>query len=118
MEIQGLSVAKFSLVILTSRFEATRGLLLDEPRNFEPRLDAESDTPSPNFQTTPVAGHLATTYDLASSRPHTRQIFSGIGFPAWDPPAPRPRPCHLGPQRCLTMELLVKGEEQHCYKLR
>ncbi|GBN02297.1 hypothetical protein AVEN_70736-1 [Araneus ventricosus] len=30
---------EFSLVILTSRFEATRGLFYDGPRNFEPRSD-------------------------------------------------------------------------------
>ncbi|GBM92554.1 hypothetical protein AVEN_272846-1 [Araneus ventricosus] len=34
----------FSLVILTIRFEATRGLLLDEPHNFEPRSGDEDDT--------------------------------------------------------------------------
>ncbi|GBM19518.1 hypothetical protein AVEN_107989-1 [Araneus ventricosus] len=33
-----------SLVILTSRFEATRGLFWDVPRNFEPRSDDEDDT--------------------------------------------------------------------------
>ncbi|GBM10226.1 hypothetical protein AVEN_177494-1 [Araneus ventricosus] len=32
------------LVILTSRFEATRGLFWDGPRNFEPRSDDEDDT--------------------------------------------------------------------------
>ncbi|GBN83449.1 hypothetical protein AVEN_92868-1 [Araneus ventricosus] len=37
------SAQKFSLVILTSRFEATRGLFWDGPRNFEPRSDDESD---------------------------------------------------------------------------
>ncbi|GBL77463.1 hypothetical protein AVEN_41851-1 [Araneus ventricosus] len=35
---------------------------------------------------------LDTTYDLACSRPHTRRIFSGIGFRTWNPPAPKPRP--------------------------
>ncbi|GBO30438.1 hypothetical protein AVEN_74022-1 [Araneus ventricosus] len=33
-----------SLVILTSRFEATRELFWDGPRNFEPRSDYEDDT--------------------------------------------------------------------------
>ncbi|GBL79901.1 hypothetical protein AVEN_28953-1 [Araneus ventricosus] len=33
-----------SLVILTSRFEATRGVFWDGPRKFEPRLDDEDDT--------------------------------------------------------------------------
>ncbi|GBM17764.1 hypothetical protein AVEN_99646-1 [Araneus ventricosus] len=35
---------KFSLVVLASRFEATRGLFWDGPRNFEPRSDDEDDT--------------------------------------------------------------------------
>ncbi|GBN37669.1 hypothetical protein AVEN_77481-1 [Araneus ventricosus] len=42
----------------------------------------------------PTGGRLATTCDLACSRPHTQRIFSGIGFGTWDPPAPRPRPYH------------------------
>ncbi|GBM74784.1 hypothetical protein AVEN_38714-1 [Araneus ventricosus] len=69
------------LVILTSRFEATRGLFWDDPRNFEPRSedDTTAGTPSPNFHVTPTGGRLATTYHLACNRPHTRRIFSGIG---------------------------------------
>ncbi|GBM84582.1 hypothetical protein AVEN_187992-1 [Araneus ventricosus] len=51
-----------SLVILASRSEATRGLLWDRPRHFEPRSDDEdntcADTPSPNFCTTPTGGCL------------------------------------------------------------
>ncbi|GBN61340.1 hypothetical protein AVEN_265253-1, partial [Araneus ventricosus] len=88
----------FSLVILTSRFEATRGLFWDGPRNFEPRSDDEDDTcagtPSPNFHATPTGGRLATTHDLACNRPHTRRIFSGIGSRTWNPLAPKPRPYH------------------------
>ncbi|GBM95803.1 hypothetical protein AVEN_165503-1 [Araneus ventricosus] len=34
------------------------------------------------------------TYDLTCNRPHTRRIFSGIGFRTWNPPVPRPRPYH------------------------
>ncbi|GBN06201.1 hypothetical protein AVEN_209029-1 [Araneus ventricosus] len=37
---------------------------------------------------------MATMHDLAYNRPHTRRIFSGIGFRAWSPPAPKPRHCH------------------------
>ncbi|GBM25343.1 hypothetical protein AVEN_232473-1 [Araneus ventricosus] len=85
----------FSLVILTSRFEATRGLFWDGPRNFEPgqmtRATPELAPPSPNFHATPTGGRLATTYDLACNRP---RIFSGIGFRTWNPPAPKPRPYH------------------------
>ncbi|GBM13573.1 hypothetical protein AVEN_123986-1 [Araneus ventricosus] len=32
------------LVVLTSRFEATRGLFWDGPSDFEPRSDDEDDT--------------------------------------------------------------------------
>ncbi|GBM31246.1 hypothetical protein AVEN_223444-1 [Araneus ventricosus] len=56
---------RFTLVILTSRFEATRGLFWDGPRNFEPRSDEEGDAragiPSPSFHATPTGGRLATT---------------------------------------------------------
>ncbi|GBM76355.1 hypothetical protein AVEN_36972-1 [Araneus ventricosus] len=45
-------------ILVTSRFEATRGLFWDRPPNFEPRSDEEDDTrvgtPSPNFRTTPT----------------------------------------------------------------
>ncbi|GBM45001.1 hypothetical protein AVEN_225747-1 [Araneus ventricosus] len=44
------------------------------------------------FCATPTGARLATMYDLACNRPHTRRIFSGIGFRAWSPPAPAPRP--------------------------
>ncbi|GBM91568.1 hypothetical protein AVEN_84476-1, partial [Araneus ventricosus] len=49
----------FSLVILTSRFEATGGLFWEGPRNVEPRSDDEdtpelAGTPFPNFRTTPA----------------------------------------------------------------
>ncbi|GBM18164.1 hypothetical protein AVEN_151707-1 [Araneus ventricosus] len=84
--------------MLTSRFEATRGLFWDGSRHFEPWSDDEGDTlastPSPNFHATPTGGRLATAYDLACNRPHTRRIFSGIGVRSWNPPAPKPRPYH------------------------
>ncbi|GBM61669.1 hypothetical protein AVEN_133455-1 [Araneus ventricosus] len=80
------------------RLEATRGLIWNGPRNFEPRSDDEDDTragtPSPSFHATPTGGRLTTTYELACNRPHTRRIFSGIGFRTWNPPAPKPRPHH------------------------
>ncbi|GBM58953.1 hypothetical protein AVEN_35950-1 [Araneus ventricosus] len=44
-----------------SRFEATRGLFWNGPRNFEPRSDYEYDTraaPPPNFRNTPAEGRL------------------------------------------------------------
>ncbi|GBM16321.1 hypothetical protein AVEN_194059-1 [Araneus ventricosus] len=58
------------------------------------RTTPELAHPSPNFHATLTGGHLATTYDLACSRPHKRRIFGGIGFQAWSPPAPRPIPYH------------------------
>ncbi|GBL89504.1 hypothetical protein AVEN_105750-1, partial [Araneus ventricosus] len=90
---------QFNLISLTSRFEATRGLFCDGPRNFEPLSDDAKTTPelpppSPNFHATPTARRLPTTYDLACNRPHTRRIFSGIGFRTWNPPALKPRPYH------------------------
>ncbi|GBM71064.1 hypothetical protein AVEN_35035-1 [Araneus ventricosus] len=73
----------FSLAILTSRFEATRGQIGDGPRNFVLLSDDEDDTwagiPCPNCNATPMGGRLATTYDLECNRPHTRRIFVGIG---------------------------------------
>ncbi|GBM89508.1 hypothetical protein AVEN_43035-1 [Araneus ventricosus] len=50
------------------------------------RTTPELAPPSPNFRAKPTGGRLATTYDLACNRPHTRRIFSGIGFRTCDPP--------------------------------
>ncbi|GBN57122.1 hypothetical protein AVEN_56366-1 [Araneus ventricosus] len=48
----------------------------DGPRNFESLSDDQDDTelttPSPNFRTTPAGGRLASTYDLACSKPTYR----------------------------------------------
>ncbi|GBM06323.1 hypothetical protein AVEN_121369-1 [Araneus ventricosus] len=75
--------------------QASRGLFWDGPLNFEPQPDDEDDTwagsSSPSFHATPAGGRLATTYDLACNRPHTRRIFSAIGFRIWNPPAPKPK---------------------------
>ncbi|GBM01685.1 hypothetical protein AVEN_271937-1 [Araneus ventricosus] len=50
-----LDVPKFSLLILTSRFEATRELFWDGPPNFEPQSDDKDDASAgtfcPNFRT-------------------------------------------------------------------
>ncbi|GBL84376.1 hypothetical protein AVEN_117150-1 [Araneus ventricosus] len=53
------------------------------------RTTPELAPPSANFRATPKGGRLATTYDLACNRPHTRRIFSGIGFRTCDPLVPR-----------------------------
>ncbi|GBM43032.1 hypothetical protein AVEN_215166-1 [Araneus ventricosus] len=71
------------LGILTSRFEATRGLFWGGPRNFEPRSDDEDGVWAGTFLARlprrTSGGRLATTYDWACSGLHTRRIFSGIG---------------------------------------
>ncbi|GBO17154.1 hypothetical protein AVEN_197678-1 [Araneus ventricosus] len=83
-----------------SRFEATRGIISYGARYFESWSDDEDDawagTPSPNFRASPTAGRLAITYDLACNRPHTRRIFSGIGFRTYDPLVPRSKTLPLG----------------------
>ncbi|GBN45487.1 hypothetical protein AVEN_20430-1 [Araneus ventricosus] len=88
-----------SLVILTSRFEATRGLFWADLAIFNLGLMTRT-TPElePPFQAS--APHRwenvwTPTYDLTCNRPHTRRIFSGIWFRTWSPPAPRPRPYYL-----------------------
>ncbi|GBM84549.1 hypothetical protein AVEN_125665-1 [Araneus ventricosus] len=58
------------------------------------RTTPELAPPSQNFHATPTGGRLTTTYDLTCNRPHTQRIFSGIGFRAWNHPAPKSRPYH------------------------
>ncbi|GBM82234.1 hypothetical protein AVEN_439-1 [Araneus ventricosus] len=56
----GLNLLVYSLVILTSRIEATREILWDGPRNFEPLSVDDDDTNlSTDFHANPMAG-LAT----------------------------------------------------------
>ncbi|GBN10021.1 hypothetical protein AVEN_33530-1 [Araneus ventricosus] len=75
-----LSTSHHSLIIVTSRFEATRGLYWDGPRNFEPRSDDDSwaDTYTLLHRTTPTGGRLPPTHDFACNRHNKRRIFSGI----------------------------------------
>ncbi|GBO02126.1 hypothetical protein AVEN_154094-1 [Araneus ventricosus] len=88
----------FSLVILRSRFEQHEGYfgtnLVILNLGQMTRTTPELAPPSPNFHATPTGGRLTTTYDLTCNRPHTRRIFSGIGFRTWNPPPPKPRPYH------------------------
>ncbi|GBL99023.1 hypothetical protein AVEN_57031-1 [Araneus ventricosus] len=88
-----------------SRFKATQGLFRDGLRNFEPlsvtRTTPALATTSPNFRATPTGEHLATTYDLSCNRPHTRRIFSGIGFRTYDPPVPTLPLGHHGLLECI-----------------
>ncbi|GBL77974.1 hypothetical protein AVEN_143298-1 [Araneus ventricosus] len=60
------------------------------------RTTPELAPPSPNLYVTPTGGRLATMYDLACNRPHTRRIFRGIGFRTWNLPTPKSRPYPLG----------------------
>ncbi|GBM12090.1 hypothetical protein AVEN_245486-1 [Araneus ventricosus] len=53
-------------------------------------------TTSPSFHAARAGRRLATTYDLACNRPHTRRIFSGIGFRTWSHPAPKAGTLPLG----------------------
>ncbi|GBN00880.1 hypothetical protein AVEN_57888-1, partial [Araneus ventricosus] len=55
-------------------------------------LYSDLAAPSPSFHATPTGGRLATAYDLACSRPHTRRIFGGVGSRTWSPQTPKPRP--------------------------
>ncbi|GBM61097.1 hypothetical protein AVEN_273031-1 [Araneus ventricosus] len=97
LELFRNSVIQIVEKILTKEL-AIREPFKDGPRNFEPRSDDEDDawagTPSPNFRAAPAGGCLATTHDLGCSRPHTKRIFSEIGFRTCGPPVPRSRPYH------------------------
>ncbi|GBM54495.1 hypothetical protein AVEN_189529-1 [Araneus ventricosus] len=65
-------------VRLTSRFEATRGLFRDGPRNFEPRSDDEDDTLAGNpFSKFPLhtdRRRLATAYDSVQQAPYSADL--------------------------------------------
>ncbi|GBM32952.1 hypothetical protein AVEN_258893-1 [Araneus ventricosus] len=65
------------------------------------------DPAPPNFRATPMGGRLATTYHLACNKPHTRRIFSGIGFRTRDLTTGTPRPRPLREQRILTKTLEI-----------
>ncbi|GBM68896.1 hypothetical protein AVEN_117467-1 [Araneus ventricosus] len=93
----------FGLVILTSRFEATQGLFVDGPRNFETRSDDEDDA----WAGTLLSKLLQLTSERAfgslrmiwrATGPHTRWFFGRIGFRTWrardlTTRSPRPRYC-------------------------
>ncbi|GBM69698.1 hypothetical protein AVEN_212276-1, partial [Araneus ventricosus] len=57
------------LVILASRFEVTRGLFWNSPRNFEPGGQMTRTTPELEPLAKPTGGRLATTHDLTRNRP-------------------------------------------------
>ncbi|GBN61116.1 hypothetical protein AVEN_16895-1 [Araneus ventricosus] len=68
----------------TSRFEATRGLLILNHGQMT-RTTPELALP---LRTTPMRGRLTPTFDLACNRSHARWVFSGIRFRACNPPTP------------------------------
>ncbi|GBL91899.1 hypothetical protein AVEN_172806-1 [Araneus ventricosus] len=67
-----------SLVILTSRFEATRGIFWDGKGILNhgqmTRTTPELAPSSPSFCTRPAGGRLDSTYDFTDNRPHTRRF--------------------------------------------
>ncbi|GBM62908.1 hypothetical protein AVEN_11364-1 [Araneus ventricosus] len=63
------------------------------------------------FYATPSGGRLNSTYDLTCNRPHTRRIFSGIGFRTLHLPSPKPRPQTIRP-------LLPSGPEDSRFETR
>ncbi|GBN16058.1 hypothetical protein AVEN_197252-1 [Araneus ventricosus] len=91
----GFKFEGFVLVILTSRFEATRGLFWEKPPNFKLRTDDTDDTRagthSLNFRTTPTRDP---TYNLTCNRPNTRKFFRGMKFRTWNLSSPKTRPYH------------------------
>ncbi|GBO46323.1 hypothetical protein AVEN_163349-1 [Araneus ventricosus] len=74
---------RFSLVRLTSRFEAPRGLFWDGPRNFGPRSDDEDDAwagaSSSSFRTAPAGGRLAFYVGSAGPIHGASSVESGFG---------------------------------------
>ncbi|GBN07629.1 hypothetical protein AVEN_115647-1 [Araneus ventricosus] len=75
----------FSLVILRSRFETTRGLFWDGPRNFETQSDDKDDTCADtlplNFRTTPANGRLTHGVRFNEHQAHMHVGYSdGSGF--------------------------------------
>ncbi|GBM44359.1 hypothetical protein AVEN_185662-1 [Araneus ventricosus] len=74
--------------MLTSRFQATRGLFWNGPRNFEPRSHDEYDPDlAPALQASSPHRQKDVwlpTYDLG---PYARRIISRTRFRTWNPPA-------------------------------
>ncbi|GBM98815.1 hypothetical protein AVEN_46311-1 [Araneus ventricosus] len=90
----------FSLVILTSRVQVTRGLFCDGPRNFEPRTDDKDDS----FACIPLfkLPHYTSvrTFDflrmIQRVTGRTVTIFSEIRFRAWKTSGSEPDTLPLG----------------------
>ncbi|GBM25561.1 hypothetical protein AVEN_272555-1 [Araneus ventricosus] len=84
------------LVILMSRFEATRGLFwaylvilnLGQMMRTTPELAPLLQTSAPHQR----ENSWPPKYDLTCNSPNIRRSFSGIVFQSWNPPAPKARP--------------------------
>ncbi|GBM12463.1 hypothetical protein AVEN_55299-1 [Araneus ventricosus] len=74
------------------------------------RTTPELAPPSPSFRATPAGGCLATKYDLACSRLHTRRIFSGIGLSNLEPSGLKAETLPLG-HRGLTLNSSSQNTE-------
>ncbi|GBO13206.1 hypothetical protein AVEN_204325-1 [Araneus ventricosus] len=87
-----------SLVTLMSRYEGTRGLFWDGPRNFKHRSGDEDDIWAGTcFSERPhhTSGRtFGPRYYLECNRPNTRRLFSAIGIEPGNPPAPKPTSYH------------------------
>ncbi|GBM24571.1 hypothetical protein AVEN_6529-1 [Araneus ventricosus] len=86
---------RFSLVTLTSRvlkqhddYFGTDLVIVSHGQMT--RTTPELAPSSPNFRTSP--GPLRMIW--SADGPHTRRIFGGIVFRAWDPQTPKPIPYH------------------------
>ncbi|GBO29240.1 hypothetical protein AVEN_5429-1 [Araneus ventricosus] len=94
----GLDKAQISLVTLTSRFEATRGLfwrdLVILNRGWITGNAPELAAPCAGFHTTPTGGLLLPAYFLTCNRTYTQHIFGKLGFRTWSPAATGPAPYH------------------------
>ncbi|GBM49741.1 hypothetical protein AVEN_36359-1 [Araneus ventricosus] len=60
------------------------------------RTTPELAPPSPNFHATPTGGRLATTYDLACNRPHTRADLQWNRVSNLEPSGPKAETLPLG----------------------
>ncbi|GBO25576.1 hypothetical protein AVEN_35227-1 [Araneus ventricosus] len=74
------------------------------------------------FYATPTGGRLATMYDLACNGPHTRRIFSGIGFRAWSPSDETlplgHRGLHSSEGKKLLTEIVIDWKDRRQFYMR
>ncbi|GBN12425.1 hypothetical protein AVEN_68448-1 [Araneus ventricosus] len=68
--------------------------------------------PHPNFRTTPMGRHVATTFDLTCNRPNTQRIFNEIRIRASNPPDPKPRLYHETTAAHVVYEEQIKHQRK------